>query len=668
MNALGNGRPATPSEPAEATPPSRDDSPDRSDARPPDWADEPVRPHGTDALRDRDDAREKAAAGSSPHPDDIEDLAEAEAGVRPPATPFGFIAFLVKRHYRGTVAALVTVAAISTVLEALAPAALGRLVNAVTTAVNAGPGAPLADIVWAFVALGVLWFVPSLFFRLHDVIDRTMSPRLRALAQKYLFAWLIGHSSRYFQENFAGKLGQKIKQAGQATNGLLYLCTFDITRIIVLMATGSVLLALQSPFYAAVLIGWTVVYLFIVQRLARRCVKLSRAFSEEVSTSTGRLIDAITNVDLVRAFAKSAFERKYLARFLADEMNASKRLRLFLMSMKVFMATAMLALQLTLIWMAVSDTVSGAITLGAFTMIFFLGNMIARSVQDLSFRMLDFFEQLGTLDEALALVTQPHEIVDAEGAVDLNVGRGEIAFRGLTFAHGDGHPVFQNLNLVIRPGEKVGLVGKSGSGKSTLIKLLRRQFEPQNGTIEIDGQDIARVTWDSLNLAVAEVQQMPGVFHRPIRENIRYANQGASQSAVEMSARQAFAHDFISQRQEGYDTIVGEQGLKLSGGERQRVAIARALVKDARILVLDEATSSLDSESEYLIQMALLDLMSGRTVIAIAHRLSTIAGMDRIILLEDGKIVEDGSHADLLARGGAYAALWNRQIGGFIGA
>jgi len=637
MTALGNGRTATLSEPAGNRPPTRE--------------------HQTS---------DDAGTGAPGPVDDIEELAEAESGVRPPSSPFGFIGFLVRRHYKRQVAALIVVATLATILEALGPAALGRLVNAVTSAVSRGATASYGDVFFWFATLGLLWFTPSLLFRLHDAIDRTMSPRLRGLAQKYLFAWLMGHSSRYFQENFAGKLGQKIKQAGQATNGLLYLVTLDITRIVVLMATGTILLAAQSPFYAAVLVGWTAVYLYVVQRLARRCVRLSKAFSEEVSTSTGRLIDAITNVDLVRAFAKSAFERKYLSRFLADEMNASRRLRLFLMWMKVFMATAMLGLQLALIWMAVTDTISGAITLGAFTMIFFLGNMIARSVQDLSFRMLDFFEQLGTLDEALALVTQPHEIEDAEGAVPLVVTRGEIAFRGVTFAHGDGHPVFQDLNLVIRPGEKLGLVGKSGSGKSTLIKLLRRQFEPQNGTIEIDGQDISRVTWDSLNLAISEVQQMPGVFHRPIRENIRYADQSASQQMVETSARQAFAHDFITQRQEGYDTIVGEQGLKLSGGERQRVAIARALVKDARILVMDEATSSLDSESEYLIQMAMLQLMQNRTVIAIAHRLSTIAGMDRIILLENGRIVEDGSHAELLLKGGAYAALWNRQVGGFI--
>jgi ATP-binding cassette subfamily B protein len=432
------------------------------------------------------------------------------------------------------------------------------------------------------------------------------------------------------------------------------------------LIVGGALLASQHAFYAAVLFGWAVIYLTVVSRLARRCVVLSKAFSDEVSTSTGRIIDAITNSDLVRAFARAAFERKFISRFLADEMNASQSLRWFLIVMRVFMATAMLALLMGLVGLAINDTLTGTMTIGAFTMVFFLGTMIARSVQELSYRMLDFFEQLGTLAEALELVTTQHEIEDKPDAKPMRAMRGEIRFENISFAHSDGHPVFLNLNLHIRAGEKVGLVGKSGAGKSTLVKLLRRQFEPQTGRILIDGQDVALTTWDSVNEAIAEVQQMPGVFHRPVRDNIRYAKPEADETVVVAAAKEAHAHDFISGRDSGYDTIVGEQGIKLSGGERQRVAIARALVKDAKILVLDEATSSLDSESEHLIQEALFELMQGRTVIAIAHRLSTIVGMDRIVYLEDGRILEQGSHAELLARGGPYAQLWSRQVGGFI--
>jgi ATP-binding cassette subfamily B protein len=459
-----------------------------------------------------------------------------------------------------------------------------------------------------------------------------------------------------------------VKQAGQATVSILNILCLDMVRVTGLVLVGGVLMYEAHAPYAVILGVWTVVYLGIVVSLAKRCVKLSKAFSDEVSTSTGRLVDAITNAELVRAFAKAVYERRFLSFFLADEMNASRRLRWFLIMLRTFMQLATLGLLLGLVALSASDTLKGVVSVGAFVMIYSLGNQIARSVQELSFRMLDYFEQLGTLTEALELVSQPHEIVDAPDALPLLVKEGGIRIEHVRFHHPDGQPVFQDLNLDIKPGEKVGLVGPSGAGKSTLVKLLRRQYEPQGGRILIDGKDIALVTWDTLNEAVAEVPQTPGVFHRAVRDNIRYARPEARDEDVIRAAVDAHAHDFIEARPTGYGTIVGEQGIKLSGGERQRVAIARALVKDAKILVLDEATSSLDSESEHLIQEGLWTLMQGRTVIAIAHRLSTIAGMDRIVYLEAGRIVEEGPHRELLAKGGAYARLWNRQMGGFIDA
>ena len=293
-------------------------------------------------------------------------------------------------------------------------------------------------------------------------------------------------------------------------------------------------------------------------------------------------------------------------------------------------------LLLGLVALAGSDALSGAITVGAFAMIFFLANQIIRSVQELSYRMLDYFEQLGTLAEALELVSQRARDRRCAGREAARRARRRDPLREHQVRPSRRAPGVRRSQSHIRAGEKVGLVGPSGAGKSTLVKLLRRQFEPQAGRILIDGQDIAHVTWDSLNEAIAEVPQVAGVFHRAVRDNIRYAKPDADEGEVAARGVEAYAHEFITGRATGYDTIVGEQGIKLSGGERQRVAIARALVKDARILVLDEATSSLDSESEHLIQEALWTLMQGRTVIAIAHRLSTIAGMDRIVYLEAG--------------------------------
>jgi ATP-binding cassette subfamily B protein len=557
--------------------------------------------------------------------------------------------------------------ATATSIEAFGPYALSHLINSITEAVQTGATFNQSVLPWLLV-LAAIWLGSTLAYRAFEAVDVVTSPRMRALAQKYMFTYLMGHSPRYFQENFAGKLGQKVKQAGQAAIGVLGIVVFDMVRVAMLMLVGGVLMFNTHAVYAIVLAVWAILYLGSVIALARRCVVLSKVLSNEISTSTGRLIDAIANADLVRAFAKADYERRFISHFLMDELNASRRLRTFLIVMRTFMAIASLALLLGLVAMAGMDALSGAITVGAFAMIFFLASQIIRGVQDLSYRMLDYFEQLGTLAEALELVSQRHEIVDAPDAKPLVVHEGAIRYENIKFAHPDGLQVFDGLNLIIRPGEKVGLVGPSGAGKSTLVKLLRRQFEPQMGRILIDNQDISHVTWDSLNEAIAEVPQVASVFHRAVRDNIRYAKPGADEGEVLRAASEAYAHEFITGRTTGYDTIVGEQGIKLSGGERQRVAIARALVKDARILVLDEATSSLDSESEHLIQQALWTLMQGRTVIAIAHRLSTIAGMDRIVYLEAGRIVEEGPHRELLAKGGAYARLWNRQMGGFINA
>jgi ATP-binding cassette, subfamily B, bacterial len=596
-----------------------------------------------------------------------EPLPEASALARVPSTPFAFMRFLIIRHFRWRILALVTLAGSATSIEAFGPYALSHLINAITAAVASHASFATAILPWMLL-LAAIWLGSTIAYRSYEAVDVGTSPRMRALAQKYLFTYLMGHSPRYFQENFAGKLGQKVKQAGQATITILSILAFEMVRVGMLLLVGGMLMFNAHASYALVLGVWAAVYLAIVVALARRCVVLSKAFSNEVSTSTGRLIDAIANSDLVRAFARADYERRFISHFLANEMNASRRLRTFLIVMRSFMAVATLALLLGLVALAGIDALSGALSVGAFAMIFFLANQIIRSVQELSYRMLEYFEQLGTLAEALDLVTHPHEIVDVADAKPLNLREGAIRFEQVSFAHPDGLQVFEGLNLAIRPGEKVGLVGPSGAGKSTLVKLLRRQFEPQKGRILIDHQDIAHITWDSLNRAIAEVPQAAGIFHRAVRDNIRYAKPDATEAEMLRAAAKAHAHEFIAGRALGYDTIVGEQGIKLSGGERQRVAIARALVKDARILVLDEATSSLDSESEHLIQEALWTLMKGRTVIAIAHRLSTIAGMDRIVYLEAGRIVEEGPHRELLAKGGAYARLWNRQMGGFINA
>lgn len=589
----------------------------------------------------------------------------------------------VRGGFLGRVLLLNLAAAGGIGLMGLEPVAMRGLVDALAGLSGHSPagGSPAwtAEVMRWFLLLGGLWIASALFNRLRELVDLHTSPALRHAVQVRLFDHLIDHSPSYFQDNFAGTLGQKVKQAGQSSIELLEILTNDIVRIVVILAIGLTLLASAQTLFAVLLVGWTAAHLTVSALLARRCLRLSHAFSEEVSSTTGRMVDIIANAELVRAFARRRQELAGLSDALTGEITRSKELRWFLTKMWFWLFNALLVFQITLIGIAVSEATAGRMSVGDFAMVFSLASIVGTNVWGLSTRMLGFFEQLGILSGALELIVRPHGIPDPPGRPDLVVTGGAIRFEDLRFAHPGSDPgpnagkmgaVFDGLSLTIRPGERVALVGPSGAGKSTLVRLLRRQFPLQGGRILIDGQDIAGVSLASLNRAVAEVPQLPSLFHRSIRDNIAYGSEGAANgaddAAVRAAAARAHCDRFIEGRAGGYGTMVGERGIQLSGGERQRVAIARAFLKDAPILVLDEATSSLDSETEHLIQDALLGLFEGRTVIAIAHRLSTVTGMDRILYLEGGRILEDGDHAGLLRRDGPYARLWRRQVGGFL--
>ncbi|MBF0305622.1 MAG: ABC transporter ATP-binding protein [Alphaproteobacteria bacterium] len=549
-------------------------------------------------------------------------------------------------------------------LMGMEPLALRNLINAMG-ALDGG-GEWTGDVVRWTAVLGLMWVGSALFNRATQAVDARTTPVLRAAVQSWLFSYVLEHAPRYFQDNFAGRLGQKIKQAPDSCMALVTIFANDVVRIVVILSIGLVLLAQAHWAFAGLLVIWTALFLLASAWFSRRLLGMAARFSDSVSQVGGGLVDAISNADLVRAFAARERERGRLAELLRRECETAQRLRWFVISLHLVQYNATLAFQIGLVALAVGEVVAGRMTTADFVMVFSLANLVAINVWNLSGRFVDWYEQVGNLGEAITLLTRPHEIVDRPGSVPLVVSEGRIRFERVSFSHGDGTPVFEALTLEVRRGETVALVGPSGAGKSTLVRLLRRHWEPSAGRILIDGQDIAAVTLESLQRAIGEVPQSPSLFHRTIRDNIAYARPEADEAALLEASRRAHCHDFVMRRATAYETVVGEHGIRLSGGERQRVAIARAFLADPPILVLDEATSALDSETEHLIQESLRDLMKGRTVIAIAHRLSTIRHADRVLYLEAGRIVEQGRHDELLAAGGRYAALWARQSGGFL--
>lgn len=491
-------------------------------------------------------------------------------------------------------------------------------------------------------------------------------PRVMTDLENTSFRYLLGHSYQFFADSFAGSLVRRVGRLSRAYADIVDVGQWRLLPLIV--STGWILffISRRSPFIAFVLCIW--VLLFVCLNLysvrIRHRLRVERAAKD--SEVTGALADALTNVVNIKLFSGFLREVDRFGR-LAEERRVLHT-RSWWVGESNFLAqnVLMLGVEIAVMGGAVYFWSRGMLSVG--DVVLFQTYLIA-----LFSKLFDFGKVLRTLYEAFAeaeemveILKLPHGVVDKPDAPSLAVSRGEILFNGVTFRYQNGQSVLKDVTLRIRPGEKVALVGPSGAGKSTIVKLLFRFYDVTKGKILIDGQDSARVSQDSLHDQIALVPQEPILFHRTLKENIRYGRPDATDAEVIEAAKQAHCHDFISGLDKGYETYVGERGVKLSGGERQRVAIARAILKNAPILVLDEATSSLDSESEHLIQDALHHLMQKKTVIVIAHRLSTIMEMDRIIVLEQGSVASMGTHAELLRKGGLYQKLWQLQAGGFL--
>ena len=482
---------------------------------------------------------------------------------------------------------------------------------------------------------------------------------------------MLGQSLGFYQDEFAGRVSAKVMQTALSLRDVVMTLADMVTYVLVYFITSGVILATLDGWLLLPFIGWIIGFAAVMRFLIPKLGRTAAAQADARSLMTGRITDAYSNITTVKLFSHGAREAAYAKQSMEEFMvtvHAQMRLATmlhtcsFLVNTSLTLSTAGLGIWL---WH------QGQVGVGAVATATAMALRVNGLSQYIMWESARLFENIGTVSDGMATLSKPQTILDKPNAPPLKVVRGEIKFDKVDFSYEAGKPLLQDFNLTIRPGEKVGLIGRSGAGKSTIVNLLLRFYEPQNGTISIDGQNVGDVTQESLRAQIGLVTQDTSLLHRSVRDNIVYGRPNATDEEMMQAARRAEAADFIpnlsdAKGRRGYDAHVGERGVKLSGGQRQRIAIARVMLKDAPILLLDEATSALDSEVEAAIQESLDKMMDGKTVIAIAHRLSTIAAMDRLIVLDKGHIVEQGTHAELLAQNGLYAKLWSRQSGGFL--
>jgi ATP-binding cassette subfamily B multidrug efflux pump len=557
------------------------------------------------------------------------------------------------------------------IIEIWLLAYLGRLVDIL------GSGTPAE--VWArsgteliLVAVLILTARPIIHVVQVMLLNNTILPNFGTLVRWRAHRHVLRQSVGWFEDDFAGRIANRIMQTPPAAGSVVFQLFDAITFAIAYVVGSFVLLAQTDPILVVPLLFWLVPYLLLVRWVIVRVTPASEAASNARSAVTGRVVDSYTNIHAVKMFAHHDREIDYAKEAIEEarrtfqiEMRLYTTMDAGLMIMNGLLVVGVVGWAIWL-WM------QGAATIGMVAVASSLALRLNAMSGWIMWALTEFFRELGVVKEGMLTIAQPVELVDAPDAKPLVVTDGGVEVRGLSHHYGKRSGGLDQINLTIAPGEKVGLVGQSGAGKSTLVKLLLRFYDAEKGQILIDGQDIAKATQDSLRSAIGMVQQDSALLHRSVRDNILYGDPSASEEQMIAAAKKAEAHDFIlgledNEGRRGYDAKVGERGVKLSGGQRQRISLARVILKDAPLLVLDEATSALDSEVEAAIQETLYRMMDGKTVIAIAHRLSTIAQMDRIIVMDQGRIVEDGTHEDLLAANGQYARFWARQSGGFLG-
>ena len=523
----------------------------------------------------------------------------------------------------------------------------------------------------AGMAFVVLVALPTAVFISSLIHQQTLMGNYPMRIRWQVHRYLLKQSMTFYQDEFAGRIATKLMQTALAVRECV-MKLIDVLNYVVIYFLGALLIVGSADWRLAMpLVVWVAIYILLLRYFIPRLGKVAEEQADARSTMTGRIVDSYTNIQTVKLFShtrrEASFAREGMAGFM-DTVYRSMRLVTQLYGcLYVLNSSLLVSVGALSIWLWHGN----AVTIGAVAVVLGLVLRMWGMSQWIMWEMSSLFENIGTVQDGIGSISLPRLVEDKPGAKDIVVNSGNIEFEAIGFHYGKQKGVIEDLSLVVRPGEKVGLVGRSGAGKSTLVNLLLRFYDLEKGRILIDGQDISKLTQDSLRAQIGMVTQDTSLLHRSVRDNIIYGRPDASDEMLRDAARRAEALDFIAglsdpKGRKGFDAHVGERGVKLSGGQRQRIAIARVMLKDAPILILDEATSALDSEVEAAIQENLYRLMEGKTVIAIAHRLSTIAAMDRLVVMDKGRIIEEGSHDALVAKGGLYAQLWQRQSGGFL--
>lgn len=581
-----------------------------------------------------------------------------------PKSLFRFIYyFVVQQKFK--FAFLVITAIAWGINDTIFPYFLKRIVNTLQFYQH-NPAGIYAGVGGILILLASFWVFTEILLRMQGVIQIYTLPRFRASIRESVFTYVKSHSHEYFSNHLAGELAKKLSDLPTSCQTIMeIICLQFVTATVGAIMVLVMMWATKSVF-AIILLLWLVFHMGVTILFMRRANDSWEIHSDAVSMLNGKIVDVLTNMLNVRLFARHRHEKEHLQRFQHDEIVKAKKAMWWMEITRICLGLNGLFLFFGMIFTLLHGWVQGWVTIGDFTQVGMQTFWLLGWVWFVSYQMTVFARECGTVRDALNLINQEHDITDKPQAYPIVVQHGAIKFANVSFAYQKKHYVFRDFNIEIPAGEKVGLVGFSGSGKSTFVNLILRFFDLQSGQIFIDNHDIAGVTQNSLRSQIAMIPQDPALFHRSLMENIRYGRLDASDEEVITASKLAHCHEFIETLDEGYQSLVGERGIKLSGGQRQRIAIARAILKDAPILILDEATSSLDSVTEKLIQKSLNVLMQGKTTIVVAHRLSTLANMDRILVFHQGKIVEQGNKESLLKSGGHFAQLWNMQMDGFL--